>query len=256
MSLPWYLDLMTEFDLESTGIDTREARIVTGFAATSLGNTAPDWCRVPGASVLINPGVPIPAQAARIHGVTDEIAQAKGCDPADGVNSIAEAVARSLVARIPVVGFNLAYDFGLLHWECIRYGLSTVGERVGRTRDAMFGPIIDAHVLDKQVSRRPGSRKLDDSKGPGVATFYGVPLLDAHTADADAIAAGRVARVIGERHPEIGSLDVITLHQRQKAWRAEQMIGLERYFRTMKGQADAYCDPCWPLCVDLTHPSG
>lgn len=253
---PWFEDLLTEFDLESTGINVRTARIVTGYAATSLGDMAPDWCRVSGAQVLINPGVPIPKGASDVHGITDEVARAKGCDPVDGVNSIAEALARSLNGRIPVAGFNLAYDFGLLYHECLRHGLPTLAERVGRTRDAMFGPIIDAHVLDKHVSHRRGSRKLDDSKGPGTATFWGVPLLDAHRADADAIAAGQVARVIGRRHPEIGAMSTVDLHIAQKGWRAEQMTSLQRYFRTMKGQSDAWCDPCWPACVNPDHPSG
>lgn len=253
---PWHFGPLTCFDLESTGISTREDRIVTGYVATILGK-ADGRRRVPGANVLINPGVPIPKEASAVHGVFDIVAQEKGCDPRDGVNSLAEAVARSLLARIPVVGFNLAFDFAFLHWECIRHDVPTVAERLGKARDAMFGPIIDAHVLDKHVDPyRSGSRKLDDSRGPGTATHYGVPLDNAHTADADAIASARVAVEIAKRFPGIGAMDVVTLHRSQKVWRAEQMVSLERYFRVMKGQTGAYCDPCWPYCVDLTHPTG
>ncbi len=259
MSTPWYLGPLSPFDLESTGIDTRQARIVTGHVSTVLGR-AEGRRQTIGARVLINPGVPIPAEATRVHGVTDEIAQAKGCDPADGVNSIAEAVARSLLAHIPVGGFNLAYDFGLLHWECLRHGVPTVAERLGKAPAAMFGPIIDAHVLDKHVDKwRSGSRKLDDSKGPGTATHYGVPLTKAHDAEADAIASVRVAAKIGELYPEVGGMDLVTLHRSQKVWRQQQMQGpdgLQGHLRRTKNDQTIWCDPCWPYCVDLTHPTG
>jgi DNA polymerase-3 subunit epsilon len=251
--LPWYLNLLTAFDLESTGIDTRNDRIVTGYVATTLGPDIPGWCVVPGASVVIDPGVPIPKGASDTHGITDEYVRAKGMSPADGVNGIAEALARSLKARIPVVGFNLACDFALLHWECIRHGLPTVAERVGRARDAMVGPVIDAYVLDRHVEPyRRGKRKLDV-----VATgVYGVPEWPAHAADGDAHAAALMARVIGGLYPDLGALSAVDLHLQQKVWRAAQQRELQSYFRTMKGQPDAYCDPCWPYCVDLTHLTG
>lgn len=251
----WHLGPLSPFDLESTGVDRREARIVTGYVATILGRDAGRAVR-PGAHVLLNPGVPIPPEATKVHGVTDEEAQAKGWPPREGVDSLAEAVSRSLLAHIPVVGFNLAYDFGLLHHECLRWDLPTVGERLGFTRDAMVGPVVDAHVLDKFVDPyRKGSRKLDDSKGPGVATHYGVPLDNAHAADADAIASVRVAVAIAERNPGIANMSLIDLHRAQKTWRADQMVSLQRYFREKKGQLDAWCDPCFPWCVDPTHPS-
>lgn len=247
---PWHLGPLTPFDLESTGIDTREARIVTGYVSTVLGR-AEGRRRSIGAQVLINPGVPIPPGATEVNGITDEIAQAKGCMPADGVNSIAEAVARSLLARIPVAGFNLPYDLALLHWECIRNDLPTVAERLGRPRDAMVGPIIDAHVLDKEVDRYVsgvGQRKLT-----ATAARYGVPLTKAHTADADALAAVRVAVAIVERHPRIGRLGLAELHAAQKGWRAGQAAGLQAHFR--KTKPESYVDPCFPYCVDLAHPT-
>lgn len=247
----WHLGPLSPFDLESTGVDRREARIVTGYVATILGRDAGRAVR-PGAHVLINPGVPIPPEATKVHGVTDEEAQAKGWPPREGVDSLAEAVSRSLLARIPVVGFNLAYDFGLLYHECLRNDLPTVGERMGLSRDAMVGPIIDAHVLDKYVDPyRKGSRKLVDT-----AKHYGIVLEDAHTADADAIAAVRVAVAIAERNPEIAAMDLPQLHRAQKLWRADQMASLQRYFQEKKDQPDAWCDPCFPWCVDPTHPSG
>lgn len=247
----WHLGPLTMADTESTGIDTREARIVTGYVATVLGRS--DGRRVMvGANVLIDPGVDIPAGATEKHGITTEMAREKGCDPEDGVNSIAEACARSLLAKIPLVFFNGSYDLTLIHSECIRHDVPTIAERLGLSRDAQVGPVIDAHVLDKFVDPyRKGSRKLTDT-----AAHYGIALENAHTADADAMAAVRVAVAIAERYPVIAAMDLRTLHHAQKGWRAEQMTSLQRYFREKKGQHDAWCDPCWPSCVDPTHPSG
>lgn len=257
---PWWLGILTLFDLESTGADTRQARIVTGYVATVLGR-AQGRRQTRQAAVLINPGVPIPVGATEVHGITNEVAQAKGCDPRDGVHSLAKAIADSLNAKIPVVGFNVTYDFALLYWECLRHGVPTVAEQMGLPPAAPVGPIIDASVLDKHFDQfRRGSRKLSDDpvKGPGVASHYEVPLTRAHTADADAIAAARVAVVIAEKFT--ANLDMVSdptaLHQLQKLWKADQAAGLQRHFRGKGGKPDAYVDPCFPLCTDLTHPSG
>lgn len=247
----WHHGPLTVADTETTGISVREDRIVTGYVATVLGR-ADGRTVMPGAQVLINPGVPIPPAASAVHGIFDINAQEKGCDPVDGVNSLAEAITRSLQARIPVILFNGAFDLSMIHYECIRHDLPTLGERLGLTRDAMVGPIIDAHVLDKHVDPyRRGSRKLTDT-----AKHYGIVLENAHTADADAMAAARVAVAIADRHPEIARMSLPDLHRAQKLWRAEQMVSLQRHLRVMKGDTTAVCDPCWPICTDPTHASG
>lgn len=253
---PWHHGPLTCFDIESSGVSVVHDRIVTGYVATIMGR-ADGRTVLPGAQVLIDPGVDIPQGATDVHGITTAHAKEHGCDPVDGVNSIAEVLARSLLARIPVVGFNVAYDFSMLYWECLRHGVPTVAERIGLPPAAMVGPVVDAHVLDKHVDQwRKGSRKLDNSKGPGVAAHYGVPLDAAHTADADAMASVRVAVVIADRYPEVGGMDLVSLHRAQKLWRAEQMTSLQHYFRTKGGRPDAVCDPCWPACTDPTHHEG
>lgn len=244
----WHTNPMTVFDLESTGIDQREARIVTGYVAT-VGSRAQRRRIMPGAQVLINPGVPIPKEASFVHGVYDHVAQEKGVDPVDGLHAIAEALYRSLVAGIPIVGFNLKYDFTLLYYECLRHGVPTVAERMGRPPSANVGPIIDAHVLDKHVdSYRKGARNLG-----ATAAHYGVPMGQAHTADADALASARIAVVIAERNPDVAAYPAADLHKLQKLWRADQAASLQRHFR--KTRPDAYVDPCWPQCSDPDHPT-
>lgn len=247
---PWFLGPLSPFDLESTGVNAREARIVTGYVSTVLAGTREV---VPGAHVIVNPGVPIPSGASAVHGITDEVAQAKGCLPADGLYAIAEALRRSLLARIPVIGFNIAYDFALLHWELLRYGLPTIGERLGRSRDDMFGPVVDAHVLDKFVDpyvSGTGQRKLEPT-----CARWGVPMGKAHTADADALAAAQLAVVIVRRTPSLAGLDLRALYLLQREQRAVQAASLQAYFRGKGGRPDAFVDPCWPMCVDQSHPT-
>jgi len=251
---PWHLGPLAPFDIESTGINTRSDRILTGYVATVTSRAEGRQVR-PGAQVIIDPGVPIPAEASRVHGLTDDFVKAKGSVPEVGVYSIAKALADALKARIPVVGFNLAYDFSLLYWECLRHGVPTVAEQLGYPPAAPVGPIIDAYVLDKHVDQfRRGSRKLDDDpeKGPGVASHYGVKLTRAHAADADAMAAAQIAVIIADRHPDIPT-DPVALHQVQKLWRFDQQSGLERHLR--KRNPEVRVDTCWPLCTNPDHPN-
>ncbi len=251
MNTSWAVQPFAVFDLESTGVDTREDRIVTGYVATvRLTGTGREI--LPGTSVIINPGVPIPAEASAVHGITDDVAQAKGRDPRDSLHSIAESLYRALIAHIPVVTFNGAYDVTLLHNELIRHGLPTLGERLGRSRDAGFGPVIDAHVLDKHVEQyRPGSRKLMDT-----CRAYGIDLdeTQAHAADFDAVAAGRLAVRIARKYPVIGAMGLRDLHLKQKDWHARQKLSLQQYLNRTKDPA-IRCDPCWPICTDPTHAS-
>jgi DNA polymerase III subunit epsilon len=257
-STPWWLGPLTAFDLESTGVNTREDRIVTGFVATVASRAERRKLSV-GAKVLINPGVPIPAGATGKHGITDEMAQAKGAPPDLGVYAIAKPLADSLRAGIPVIGMNLSYDFSLLYWECLRHGVPTVAEQMGLPPGAAVGPIIDVLVLDKHFDQyRKGSRKLDDSgNGPGLATHYGVPLVDAHTADADALASAQVGVRIAEKYEH--DLDMMAsardLHHLQKLWAADQRDGLERYLRRNNSDPALVIDRCWPMCTDPSHPS-
>ena len=56
------------WDVESTGIRVLEDRVVQFFGATAdaKGNLIDTW------EFFINPGVPVPEEAAAIHGFSDE----------------------------------------------------------------------------------------------------------------------------------------------------------------------------------------
>ncbi|MFD6735931.1 exonuclease domain-containing protein, partial [Micromonospora aurantiaca] len=96
------------FDTETTGPDPTEARIVTAALVVRGGgrdDTVMSW--------LINPGVPIPEEAAKIHGVDDAKA-AEGADPKEALDDIAERLVAGLRYGMPVIAFNLSFDWTVL----------------------------------------------------------------------------------------------------------------------------------------------
>jgi DNA polymerase III subunit epsilon len=247
----WWQGIATGFDLETTGVDVRTDRILQYCVADTAPATDP---RV--FAEYVAPGWPIHPKATETHGITDEWIAAHGNPPVEALHRLVEELARRIIAKIPIVGMNLAYDFTLLRHECRRHGVPWVEERAGLP----LVPVIDVYVLDKRVDPyRRGSRKLaDGDKGPGLATKYGVTLVGAHDAVADTLAAVEVARHIGERYrEEIGDIGLFALHAHQGDWKAEQSASLQYWFRH-KAPADrrdpeAIIDPCWPVCYDDTH---
>lgn len=220
------------WDTETTSTSPTEARIVTA-ALVGRGGNAPDRVQ----TWLINPGVPIPPETTAIHGIDDQIAQERGQDPRGALEDIAEMMARAIRYGTPLVAFNTAYDWSVLHYELLRHGLQTMADRLGDTTLTLIDPL----VLDKHADKwRKGSRKLK-----AVATHYGVALEDWHTAEADALAALGIAEALFERHPRLGGYDPKRLFLAQQAWREEQCVSFQTHLR--KTNPQAYVEPAWPL---------
>ena len=124
----WHELPRAAFDLETTGRDPLEARIVTASIVLVNGRGVPlqqpEW--------LVNPGVPIPEEASAIHGITAEHASREGQEAAGAVAEIATTLAGYFAAGIPVLAFNAAYDFTVLAAECRRHGITAPDPRPGR----------------------------------------------------------------------------------------------------------------------------
>ncbi|WP_420036293.1 3'-5' exonuclease [Streptomyces sp. cg28] len=244
--MSWHRELLVGFDLETTGTDPREARIVTGAVievrdGTVLGHRT--W--------LADPGVPIPDEAVAVHGISGERASAEG-EPADRVvNAIAEVLTGYWRTGVPVVAYNATFDLTLLSAELARYGLPSLRERLG---GAEPGPVVDPYTIDRSVDRyRRGKRNLE-----AVCTEYGVTLDSAHDASADALAASLLARAIGERHAKVAALGPAELHRRQVEWYADWATDFQSFLRK-KGETDAVVDPAWPMraiSAGQSSPSG
>lgn len=229
------------WDTETTGPNPLEDRIVTA-AFLVRGGGRED--RV--FSWLINPGIPIPAEATAVHGITDDMVKADGQDPKTALDEIAVNLARAIEWGMPVIAFNHSFDWSILHYDLLRNGLPTVEERVGLHPL----PLLDPHVIDRQCVQRlrgSGMRKLKPT-----AERYGVQLTDWHTAEADALAALLIAEAQFAKYPRLNDMGPQQLFAAQKAWRAEQQAGLQEWFRTKAtpeqgGDPAKVIDGSWPL---------
>ncbi|WP_394939076.1 3'-5' exonuclease [Psychromicrobium sp. YIM B11713] len=223
----WLAAPRAAFDVETTGRDPFDARLVTA----SIVLVDPDGSILESHEWLADPGVEIPLQAAQIHGISTARAQAEGRPVAQVTAGILEVLAGYFTRGLPVTAFNASYDFTVLALEAARHGL----------RQLEAAPVTDPFIMDKQVDRfRKGKRTLEAS-----CQHYGVPLIDAHTSAADALATVRLAAVMIEQYPEL-QLNAMELHRAQIRWAAEQAASFQEYLRS-QGKIDAVIDGTWPV---------
>jgi DNA polymerase-3 subunit epsilon len=156
---------LVSFDLETTGLDVREDRIVE----ISCVKIHPDGKREVRTRRL-NPGIPISEQASQIHGISD-------ADVADEPNF--KSVAKSLLDFLEgcdLTGFNME-----------RFDLPMLKEEFKRCD--MIYPTDDIRVID---SRRIFMNKEQRTLAAAYQFYCNQELQDAHSAEADAVAAADV----------------------------------------------------------------
>jgi len=230
----WHEGRLAAFDIETTGTDIERDRIVTAAVALVGGGLEPvghDW--------LVNPGVEIPAEATAVHGVTTRRSREEGMDAAAAVEEITALLAAQLADDIPIVAFNARFDLTILDREARRHGVEPLIERVGP--DGLF--VVDPYVLDKHVVPRrtgKGMRRLGS-----LCEIYRIPLTEAHAADADALAAARLAWKMARLNPEIAEAELFELHEDQVVWAADQAASLQEFFER-KGRAERV-EGAWPI---------
>ncbi|MFE7928370.1 exonuclease domain-containing protein [Streptomyces sp. NPDC057456] len=206
-------------DFETTGVDPETDRIVSG-AVVARGGGLPTYRR----KWIADPGIEIPPGATAVHGITTQYAREEGRPAAEVVQEVADAVVAAVSAGCPLVVMNAPFDLTLLDRELRRHGLPPLTDRC-------FPYVLDPRVLDKQVSRRSGSRTLTD-----LARHYVVPLDGAHSADADALAACAVVWKIANRYKWLARLPLPRLHALQIEWAATQQDSLREYFARTPGK--------------------
>ncbi|MBD5786826.1 DNA polymerase III subunit epsilon [Cellulosimicrobium terreum] len=230
--MSWTTGPLLGLDTETTGVDVTEDRIVT--VAVVLREPGTTHVR----TWLLDPGIPVPAEATAIHGITTEHAVAHGEHPAAALDEVATLVVDQQRRGTPVVAYNAAFDLSLLDVELARHGLATLAERLGRP----VRPVIDPLVIDRAWDAdREGKRRLGD-----LCARYGV--LDVgrlHTADADVLATFDVLDALVRTFPAIGALSLDDLHDAQVGAHRRWVDGLEA-----QGRETAYvgagADGHWP----------
>jgi len=230
VELPWHRGPLASYDCETSGLNTAEDRIVTAALVRPNGDVQ-RWRSDAD-------GVEIPEAAARIHGITTDIARAHGQPAKQVVEEIADAIAGELsTGRAALVVMNAPFDLPMLDAECRRYGVPTVADRIGRP----VAPVVDPLVLDRAADRyRKGKRNLET-----LAAHYKVPLTEAHQADADALAALGVARAIGEKYEQL-QVPARVLHGWQIKMHERWAASYQDFLRK-SGKPKAVVDGAWPL---------
>ncbi|MEU5636423.1 3'-5' exonuclease [Streptomyces rishiriensis] len=234
----WYEGPLAAFDTETTGVDVETDRIVS---AALVVQDAPG-ARPRVNRWLVNPGVPVPAGATDVHGLTDDHLQRNGRWPAPVMFEIAELLAEQAAAGRPLVVMNAPFDLTLLDRELRRHRASSLGHWL----DATPLRVLDPRVLDKHLDRyRKGRRTLTD-----LCAHYDVTLAEAHDAAADALAALEVVRALGRRFAaRLERLSPAELHTLQATWHAAQARGLQAWFA--RSGTPETVDTSWPLRPEL-----
>lgn len=201
--MSWCEGELLGFDLETTGVDRFDDVPVSYALVTCDAGVV-----VERAGAMVDPGREIPIGATAIHGISTARARAEG----HPLSEVIEHLARSLITTsrrsVPVVGMNLSYDLTIVDAQCRRLDGRGLVER------GWLGPAIDALPIDRQVDRyRKGPRTLED-----LCEHYGVVLVGAHDALADAEAALGVVLALARRYPEISATSAVDLHHHQVGW--------------------------------------
>lgn len=233
--MTWHRELLVGFDLETTGTDPLTSRIVTAAVTEVKDGEAVrrrEW--------LVDPGVPIPAGATAVHGITTEHAVAYGRPAAEAADEIAGALAGYWAKGVPVVVYNAPFDLSLLAAELRRHGLPPLTERV----NGEVGPVVDPLIIDRSLDRyRKGKRTLE-----AACAVYGITLDGAHDAGADALAAARVACALAERFPRECGGELWELHRAQTGWYAAWAADYAAWLRRRgRDENDFDLDGAWPL---------
>lgn len=220
------------FDLETTGVDPRTGRIVSAALVPFA-----DGAEGPARTWLVDPGIEIPVESQRVHGITTERARAEGTPAAQAVPEILRAVTDLRESGLVLVGHNIVYDLTVLAAEAVRAGLLARADALL----PLLPPVVDTLVIDRRIDTyRRGPRTLT-----AVAEHYGVALDDAHDALADARAAGLIALAQAQASLLVGATDAAELHAHQVEWKRDQAGALQGYLRRKRPTATVNGD--WPL---------
>ena len=213
---------MLSFDLETTSVNPKEARIVTSALVRIDGRD------VDAREMLADPGVPIPEEAAAVHGITTEKAQAEGRPHDEVLAETVSAIKQAWADGLTLIVYNAQYDLSVLR--------ALTGDFT------VDGPVFDHFVIDRVMDKfRKGKRTLTD-----VSAHYGVEIGNAHEATADALAAARVAWKQVRKFPELTEMDMDELMEFQAVKWHEDRLSFKKYLEG-KGRDASDVSTAWPM---------
>lgn len=238
MTASWWSGRALAFDLETTSAEPREARIVSAH----ISEIGPAGAEVLG-NWLVNPGVPIPADATAIHGITDEIA-ATGYTTAEVMPQIVETLGKGWARGLPVIIMVANYDLTVVECELTR--LRQVESML------MIGPVLDPFVIDRGIDPyRAGKRNL-----AALAKHYRVKQEAAHSAAGDALCAARIVWRMASMPPSkrLPDLSLAQMQLWQRKSHFDRQTNYEEYCLA-EGKPEKV-DKEWPVrSMDARDPA-
>ncbi|MDO4911830.1 MAG: 3'-5' exonuclease [Corynebacterium sp.] len=220
---------MLSFDLETTGIDPYNTRIVTSSLISINGSQVDTW------DALADPGVEIPKEASDVHGITTEHARANGRPHDKVLEATITRIREGWANGQTLIVYNAAYDLTVL-----------------AALDPNFrveGPVFDPYIIDRiQEPRRPGNRRLST-----LCEIYGITLDNAHNSTADSLAAARVAWFQAQKYPELVQMSTDELMEFQAVGYDKAQRSLKAYFERERPERAQSVALQWPIAEKLSQ---
>jgi DNA polymerase-3 subunit epsilon len=163
--LAWAFRRFVALDLETTGLDPRRDAIVSVAAIPFV-----DGSPAAGYVTLVDPGRPIPPDSTAIHGITDGMVRG-----APAVPQALRAAERALDGGL-IVGHHVDFDMAMLARARRAHGLPAL--RTGVVDTARLAAALHPHWRDVSLER--------------LTERLGIELIGRHTAEGDALTAGRI----------------------------------------------------------------
>ena len=164
-------------DFESTGLNTKKARVIEIGAVKLEGGTISDSL-----SLMVNPQEIIPQAVVELTGIT----QAMVADKETAETAIPKLMA--FIGDCPIAAHNASYDVSLLQAELKRLNLP-----------AFEGPVVDTLSFSRKLYPQMNSHKLKS-----VCKHLGVSLKNAHRAVHDAMATAQCLTLMYKEAQERG----------------------------------------------------
>ena len=170
---PWRDYPIAFVDTETTGTDSATDRVIeVGIVIGKAGEITSHH------SWLIHPGMAIPTESSKIHGITDEDVKDK-----PSFAEVAPEIIEALAGALPAA-YNAEFDRGFIHAELERSGLEIEEPPPAARSDVRW---LDPLVFARELFPGRQSRALG-----AVCERLGIELERAHRATDDAAAALKV----------------------------------------------------------------
>lgn len=209
-------------DTETTGLDYQNDRIIQAAVSVMPNDPYPS---ISSRAYHINPGIPIPAEATAIHGISDSDVAGYENEEVQ-IPKIVDMIYDTWQNDSVIVGHNLPYDLNMI---------KSATERIGMEPFSIKGPMLDSMVLYRMLGGSRASLRA-------VSSHFGIVNDDAHSAVSDAETSLRCVRSLLQG--KFGNMDLRDLYVAQRTSHREHQDQLQARFLS---QGRGFTRSEWPL---------